>query len=115
MTICVAASEPARGGVRADAEPGSVDLVISPELALVDPELRRRALAALARPTPPPFLRLTPTAVDRPVAVEDPVRGPSLPVAATAYAALVFGRMLSAGLTLTGLLLLLVVVTLLLR
>jgi hypothetical protein len=113
MTICVtsAGAAPARGGIRPHAEPGTVDLVISPELALVDPELRRRALSALSRPAPAPLLRPAPTAQAHPV--EAP--RPSLPVAATAYAAVVFGRMLSAGLTLTGLLLLLVVVTLLLR
>jgi hypothetical protein len=93
-----------------------VDAVISPELALVDPELRRRALAAPARPTPPPFFRLAPQPLQHPAGVRSPGRSrPSLAVAATAYAAVVFGRMLSAGLTLTGLLLLLVVVTLLLR
>ena len=89
---------------------------ISPELALVDPDLRLAALAAWAaedelRPAESPApLRLAPA---RPLPAAAPRR--PLPVAAAAYAALVFGRMVLAGVVLALLLVLLVGITLVLK
>jgi hypothetical protein len=85
------------------------DQPVSPELALVDPELRRQAIEALPDEPPRPAVRPPAVAIVRPQAWA------RLPVAATVYAAVVLGRILTAGLALAALLILLVVVTLLVR
>jgi len=94
-----------------DAEPGGMpDHPVSPELVLVDPELRLAVAELPSAPTIQPPRRIVPLA--------EPLRPPRplpLPLAATAYAAVVFGRMMVAGLALAALLVVLVVVAVLLR
>jgi hypothetical protein len=63
--------------------------VLSPELALVDPELRARAVAGLPRVQPYAFLELRPL----PVVEEPPLRAPTFSIsAAGAYLLLAIAR-----------------------